>query len=468
MGSLFWETAITLAQISLAIGMFVSRLPRRPHFGARATLTVALLVLICLGTQLFNNTAEGASFAARLPIEVEYWPFVGLLCFTILAVGFLFEGTLWNAVFCATMGYTVQNLWVGVYRLVETILYPLGVMDVIDGWGSALIGIALMVLIYSYSYWFFARRAKEDGLALVNDPRLFVAAVLVVVFGIAFNSVINSLPELGFERVPAGEAIMVFFSLSHVVICLLLLSFELTLLSSTRLQEEVDAISHVLEGERKQYERSRENIEAINLKCHDLRHQIRHLQDGGRMVDDAVLEDIANEVNVYDCTYQTGNEALDVILTEKALLAQKQGVSLQCIVDGSAVDFMAQSDLYSLFGNAIDNALEAMAKITDEDKGAISVKVRRRGSMVAIHVCNPYVGDIAFVDGLPRTSKSDTRSHGFGTLSMRVLAERYGGSLAIKAEDGNYRLNILIPIPEPVPEPVPKGTGHVGALADAG
>ena len=460
MGSLFWETALTVAQIWIAIAMFVSRMPRRPPFGPRVAVVATLLLAICAATDWFNATPSGASLSERLPIEVEFWPFVALLCFAILAVWFLFEGTLWNAVFCATMGYTVQNLWVGTDRLVTVPLLPLGVFDVIDGWGSALIGLALMTFIYSGCYWFFARRVDRYGLALVNDPRLFLAAVLVVVFDIAFNSVINSLPQIGLASVSAGDSLMLFFSLSHVVVCLLLLFFELTLLSSTRLQEEVETISRVLEGERRQYERSRENIEAINLKCHDLRHQIRHLQDGGRVVDDAVLQDIANEVNVYDCTYQTGNEALDVILTEKALLASKQGVSLQCIVDGAAVGFMAQSDLYSLFGNAIDNALEAMARIPDDDKGAISVKVRRRGSMAAIHVCNPYVGDIVFVNGLPRTSKRDTRSHGFGTLSMRVLAERYGGSLAIKADDGNYRLNILIPVPEPDPPQVPRTTGE--------
>ena len=49
--------------------------------------------------------------------------------------------------------------------------------------------------------------------------------------------------------------------------------------------------------------------------------------------------------------------------------------------------------------------------------------------------------------GRKRTSKKDTRYHGFGISNMKNAAEKYGGQLTAKCEDGKFTLQILIPIP---------------------
>lgn len=55
----------------------------------------------------------------------------------------------------------------------------------------------------------------------------------------------------------------------------------------------------------------------------------------------------------------TGNDALDAILSEKGLACEQGGIAFRCMADGAAVGFMAPTDIYSLFGNALDNAIEA-------------------------------------------------------------------------------------------------------------
>lgn len=67
----------------------------------------------------------------------------------------------------------------------------------------------------------------------------------------------------------------------------------------------------------RQYRLSRENIDAINIKCHGLRHQIRQLAGGGTAVASEALNDIAREADVYDSAVHTGSEALDTILMEE-------------------------------------------------------------------------------------------------------------------------------------------------------
>ena len=66
----------------------------------------------------------------------------------------------------------------------------------------------------------------------------------------------------------------------------------------------------------KQYQIAKQNMEQVNIKCHDLRHQIRLFRGAGR-IDESVLKEMEQAVDAYDTTVKTGNPALDVLLTEK-------------------------------------------------------------------------------------------------------------------------------------------------------
>lgn len=109
---------------------------------------------------------------------------------------------------------------------------------------------------------------------------------------------------------------------------------------------------------------------------------------------------------------------------------------------------MHVSDVYSLFGNAIDNAIEAVSKVDKREKRTVSLMVRESRGMVYIGLENGYTGTIEFEDGLPVTTKQDKRFHGFGTKSIRNVVEKYGGTMVINASDNIFRLNILLPVPK--------------------
>ena len=80
-------------------------------------------------------------------------------------------------------------------------------------------------------------------------------------------------------------------------------------------------------------------------------------------------------IDIYDSMLKTGNEALDVIFAEKSLLCRKNDIKLNCIIDGAKLSFMETADIYVLFGNLMDNAMEAVEKLSDVDKRIVSVNV---------------------------------------------------------------------------------------------
>ena len=146
---------------------------------------------------------------------------------------------------------------------------------------------------------------------------------------------------------------------------------------------------------------------------------------------------------------EIGNEALDAALSENALICGRDHIALTCPADGAALGFLAPAapaETYSLFGNALDNAIDAVRKVEDPAKRSISLVVTERGGMVIVHVENYFEGELALEDGLPQTTSDDTFNHGFGMRSMRHVAEEHGGVLTAKAKDGVFYLNVAIPL----------------------
>ena len=138
---------------------------------------------------------------------------------------------------------------------------------------------------------------------------------------------------------------------------------------------------------------------------------------------------------------------LDTVRTEKSLLCERNGISWTCMSDGHLLDFISPVDLYTLFGNALDNAIEGSLEVPDREQRNVSVTVQNRHGAAFIQVENYFAHPVQLEHGMPRTTKPDPENHGFGISSIRSVAQRYGGTMDISTEDGIFLLSVLIPIP---------------------
>ena len=123
------------------------------------------------------------------------------------------------------------------------------------------------------------------------------------------------------------------------------------------------------------------------------------------------------------------------------------------MADGKQLNFISEVDLYSMLINAVDNAIEAVEKYDEAEKRFIRLKVATKNEFVSVRVENwlENAEGIKLKDGLPETSKQDKDNHGFGLKSIKLIAEKYNGSLAVSTEIKNlFSLNILIPLPNGV------------------
>lgn len=116
------------------------------------------------------------------------------------------------------------------------------------------------------------------------------------------------------------------------------------------------------------------------------------------------------------------------------------------IADGEALSFLHASDLASLFGNALSNAIE-YEQTVEEEKRCIFLKVFRKGDLVAVHIENYCTAELTFGGDLPLTTKHDKENHGFGLKSIRYTAERYNGSVAVGRSGNLFTPDVLFPAP---------------------
>lgn len=362
---------------------------------------------------------------------------------TILYIYYSFDLSKADAMFLCAGAYSLQHIE---YVIINEVIAR-GVCKILLErlWDYGLMCIFTTALFYFIFYKVFHQKLKDSGGRLFEDNSSNIAFC-----GMLFSIVY--LATFMCQTIFVGNS----YTYEHVnymgatvdfLICILLLWVQHGILQIRNINQEKEIVEHLLYERKRQYELSRENIETINHKCHDLKHQIRaleHVSEGERS---NYIRELEDAIGIYDAVVETGNEVVNTIISEKALICGRRDIRLSCMVDASHLDFMSTLDIYALLGNALDNAIESVSRYADKDKRIISLTISAVGDFLSIQINNYCEDNVVFADGLPVTTKRNKDYHGFGMKSMRHLAKKYGGSMATSIADNMFTLQILLPMP---------------------
>ena len=397
---------------------------RRPQFPLRAAglaLPVMLVFEFCI--QLFPERG----------FEVRMWPdslfFLLVSAYTYGYLRACYRCTPREAVYAAATAHVAQNI---VHNLDWIFLSRLGLRE--GSLENLPIALGLMLLVYTLLYLIYRRwMADREGHTLPLRS-VIVNAVVILLLVCVYNSPI--------DLTRRNDQSFITCIIADVIGLLM----QLSLIRETALSLENEVVRQLLAAEQKKQRMSRENIELINRKCHDLKHQIHALKHMASETErSAYIKEIENAVLFYENAPKTGNETLDLILMDKLLYCQAHDITLTCVCDGALLSRLDTLDLYALFGNALDNAIESVMG-EEKEKRSVSFRVGKYSSFLSIHFEN-YLGHrLKLVDGLPVTGKADRGYHGFGVRSIRHIVEKYGGSMSIRTDQQLFRLDILIPL----------------------
>lgn len=192
----------------------------------------------------------------------------------------------------------------------------------------------------------------------------------------------------------------------------------------------------------------------ISDRCTEAR-QIRHdignhltaiaaLLDSGD-VDRArrYLGDVTDELLCPALPAATGSKVLDMLLFYKREEMQRMGIALQAELTADVSRFgISDYDLCVIFGNILDNAVEAVAILADGDR-AVQLVVRGQMDMLLIFCKNKYIGETPSAVGFA-TAKRDKSFHGQGLSGIRRTVRKYGGDISISDEGGVFEISVII------------------------
>lgn len=424
------------ASFAVPVGMLAECSQRREGFCWRSVASCILLTIIVSTCHFVLRSLPRPD----LDNPVTYFASVAcwgtVIVLLVCLAKFCYAISTWAAAFCGTAGYIIQNMGSTLGGALATICLP---VDASSTWADFFCKLAGTVLVDLACYVILVRRVRRVGLARTGNVRMLWMIAVVI-----FINIIAALPFNDLSRTDFPIQGVVIFRLLHLSTSAITLLFEFELLLNQGARIAVATTERMLRENARQYELSRDSIDAINLKCHDIRHQVLRLK-GQELTDADILKGIAREIDVYDCVAKTGNAALDTVLTEKRLICERDNIAFTCVADGSSLDVMDDADIYALFGNMLDNAIEAERHIKPQSDRSMSLTVVRAVGMVSIHMENYWPYDVRFIDGLPETSKDDKLNHGFGCRSMRLVAEKAGGVMTMGTGDGTFFVNILVP-----------------------
>lgn len=215
---------------------------------------------------------------------------------------------------------------------------------------------------------------------------------------------------------------------------------------SSNMQRELENIQTILNSQYEQYKQAQRTVDLINYRYHDLKNHIIALRADEDEKRHQYLDKLEKEIHSYEALNKTGNQVLDTLLTSKNLHCMQHKIDMTCVVDGSLFQSMDVMDICSIFGNALDNAIECEKKIKDYAKRMIHVDAFSEKSFLIIRFENYYEGDIRFDKGLPVTTKAQKALHGYGLKSLKYTVHKYNGEVHIDTEGNWFSLRILIPL----------------------
>lgn len=293
-------------------------------------------------------------------------------------------------------------------------------------------------VIYCAVYFLIIRNYRKRINTGETKPAILICALIAILICSTFNIIRNTFAD---ESLTLNILCMIY----DLLCCALVIFIRLGVFEKDTYEQEVITMQGVWKEKENQLELFRNTVDDINVKHHDLKRSLSLLRKENEKFADQLIGEIEQTLETYDSKAETGNTTLDTILTQYNLQCKKNGIRLSIIADGTLLSFMSSTDTVAFIGNILENAVEAVLKLSEENR-TISFSVTQSMGLISVREENPYKDEISFKNGLPLTSKGDNKYHGFGMKSIQMILNKYGGTMSIDSSEGVFRFNILFEI----------------------
>lgn len=290
------------------------------------------------------------------------------------------------------------------------------------------------------------KNSKVDKLTPADNIVLILPGVvnIITLFIILQDDLLASLTYNNNMRIIAG-LIMNISVLGTVNIYL----FEKLLQGITK-KKENDVMRQQMDLQYEYYLSSEKTYLESRKLWHDMKNHLMCIDSliSSKEYDEAIqyLDNIRGLAETLSYSVKTGNNILDIIINNKAVEAKKNNIDMSIKVNFPDNINMEFIDICTIYGNAIDNAIEACKEIKDESVNKrIAIKTTLVNSFLVIRITNTFSGEIKKDGQEIITTKQDKSCHGIGLKNIRYAVEKYEGELKIDYTETEFNLTIIVP-----------------------
>lgn len=408
--------------------VFAHRVPKRKYFYIKFILFG--IVGSILSTYLWMVSKEyGGEYRQLYAALVSF--FVLIEIFVIFYLSYKI-----NVVECLTYvmaGWTMQHLS-GKIQYFILMAFNIQVDYFNYTWQYTLIN--ALCLFFTTLMNIIILQVFYKGDTRVKNPRIVFPLIIIV-----FVSVILS----AFSPYDINKKSEMFLNFYAVAFCLISLCFIYWSFDNTFLLNQLKFVKQLDEKKAKQYEISKESIDIINNRAHDLKKFISKFGDSKSLLTDEEVQLLKKHIDYYDKRCKTGNNALDTIINEKIFVFDNKKIKFNYIVDISGLSIFTDFEIYTLFGNILDNAEEALVKC-DVNNRYDELRISKKDNLLIIHNENYTKENVKIKNNTLFTSKKDVMYHGYGTNSIKETVKKHNGICTFSCNDNVFSVDILIPL----------------------
>ena len=412
------------------------RLPLR-----RKPAILALCALLCVA----SGIADAALVGTTNDLVGFLWSVVNaLLPYTCLAILFWGKGV-WKS-FLVSLGYT----FIEAIRFLILLVFFRFNNDNRDGPLELIVGFLVDAACFLLAYLLLTSYAKKHTI-LLNVTKS--AAILFVLLVLSVAVFVTSLLLIGSAYSETRQAEFGFMLLN---IPILTATVSFALVRFFRMRNESENYKKQLQMQIQQFEWMEQMVEDVRMFRHDfpkkMRPLIAYLDEDRPAEAREMAEHFSDFVAQTGERFHTGNYRLDTVLFCEQQIAQRDGIRLDVSFDTTfPAEGVDPDDIYTIFPNALDNAIEATRAAAGEK--VITFRARQTKQTVYVTISNPLSGEVKTKNGLPQTSKSDKAAHGYGFRSIKKAAAKYGdNNVSFFVRDGMFELQIFLNLPVPAPD----------------
>lgn len=236
---------------------------------------------------------------------------------------------------------------------------------------------------------------------------------------------------------------MLYASLLALVINILSYYFIMRINKETKLNTELTLLKMQYENVKETEENLTTLYESTYSLKHDLeKHFIAIRTTAEQNNNKSIIEYVDSIINKY---YKyahkmvfTNNKIFNAIINTRLEICQHKEINAKIKVENDVLNNVKNEDIVVLFGNILDNAIEAAEKTTDK---FISLEIQKQGVYISIYMENSFDG---LFDPELKSRKNGKQEHGIGMKNVRKIVEEYNGMMKCFSERNMFCCDILL------------------------